>query len=119
MLLLTVSVVAKEAPDIVGARVAAECTELSATRAPPVLALSSRSNSGAPGVPSGTQQTALQADAELTPPARRRRDVHATYAVDCWAPNSAFVDPSCNCLGEAAHPKLGSRPTIVVVVGGW
>ena len=41
------------------------------------------------------------------------------YAVHCWSPNSTFTDPSCNCLGEAAHPKLGSRPTIRIIVGSW
>ena len=31
----------------------------------------------------------------------------------------AASDPSCNCLGEAAHPKLGSRRTINVIAPGW
>jgi len=53
------------------------------------------------------------------PAARRRGGGHLEYAVHCWAPGSAFADPACNCLGEAAHPQLGSRPTIRVVVGSW
>jgi hypothetical protein len=41
------------------------------------------------------------------------------YAVQCWAARSAFADPSCNCLSEPAHPKLGLRRTIRIVVGSW
>ena len=42
--------------------------------------------------------------------------VHATYAVECWAAGSAFSNDSrCNCLGEPAHPKLGSRRTIEIL----
>ena len=51
--------------------------------------------------------------------ARRSGKDEIAYAAHCWAPNSTFTDPSCNCLGEAAHPKLGSRPTIRVVIGSW
>jgi hypothetical protein len=49
---------------------------------------------------------------------RRRGDEHA-FSAHCWAPGSAFADPSCNCLGESAHPNLGSRPTIKVCIGSW
>jgi hypothetical protein len=52
-------------------------------------------------------------------PARRRVDDGLSYAAHCWAPGSAFSDPKCNCLGEDAHPKLGSRPTVKIVIGGW
>ncbi len=37
----------------------------------------------------------------------------------CWAANSSVTDPACNCLGEDPPPKLSSRPTIKVGVGGW
>ena len=57
-------------------------------------------------------------DAE-SPSARRGGDSYREYAAHCWAPSSAFADPSCNCLGQAVHPKLGSRRTINVIVGGW
>jgi hypothetical protein len=60
-----------------------------------------------------------QANTQHARPERRRLDDRLSYAVPCWAPGSAFADPACNCLGEAAHPKLGSRPTIKVVVGSW
>ncbi len=55
---------------------------------------------------------------------RRRRaeqgDVHDTYAVECWAAGSAFSGGSrCNCLGEPAHPKLGSRRTIKILLASW
>ena len=58
-------------------------------------------------------------DAEQSPSARRGGDSYREYAAHCWAPSSAFADPSCNCLGQAVHPKLGSRRTINVIVGGW
>jgi hypothetical protein len=46
--------------------------------------------------------------------------VHATYAVECWAAGSAFFNGSrCNCLGEPAHPKLGSRRTIKILIPSW
>ena len=46
--------------------------------------------------------------------------VHATYAVECWAAGSAFLhDARCNCLGEPAHPKLGSRRTIKILLPSW
>jgi hypothetical protein len=75
--------------------------------APPLLALPSRSSSG-------TADEAVGAA-----PARRRGKEVEVYAVHCWAPNSSFTDPSCNCLGEGAHPKLGYRRTIGIIVGGW
>ncbi len=50
---------------------------------------------------------------------RRRVVNRASYAVHCWALGSAFMDPSCNCLGVVPHPKLGSRRAIKVVVGSW
>ncbi len=52
-------------------------------------------------------------------PARRSGEDRRVYATHCWAAGSAFADPSCNCLGEPAHPKLSSRRTIKIVVGGW
>ncbi len=75
--------------------------------APPLLALPSRSSSG-------TADEAVGAA-----PARRRGKEVEVYAVHCWAPNSSFTDPSCNCLGEGAHPKLGYRRTIGIIVGSW
>ena len=53
------------------------------------------------------------------PPARRTGGNPEVYAVHCWAPSSAFANPSCNCLGQAMHPKLASRPTIKIIVGSW
>ena len=53
------------------------------------------------------------------PPARRRGVNPRVYAVHCWAPSSAFANPSCKCLGQAMHPKLASRPTIKIIVGSW
>ena len=67
----------------------------------------------------GTKETAQQADTLHAAPARKRLDDQSAYAVRCWAARSAFSDPACNCLGEAAHPKLGSRHIVKVVVGGW
>ena len=64
-------------------------------------------------------ETVPHANAQHAPAARRRVDNRLSYAVHCWAPRSALADPSCNCLGEAAHPKLGSRRTIRVIVGSW
>jgi hypothetical protein len=52
-------------------------------------------------------------------PARRSGKDEIAYAVHCWAPNSTFTDPSCNCLREAAHPKLGSRRTIKILLPSW
>ena len=58
-------------------------------------------------------------NAQLALAARRRADDHLLYAVDCWMPRSTFTDASCNCLAEAAHPELGSRRTVKVVIGSW
>ena len=66
-----------------------------------------------------TEQIAPQANAQHAPRARRRVDDGLSYAAHCWAPGRAFSDPKCNCLGEDAHPKLGSRPTVKIVIGGW
>ena len=63
---------------------------------------------------SGTADEAVGAT-----PARRRGEGAEAYAVHCWAPNSSFTDPSCNCLGEGAHPKLGYRRTIRIIAGSW
>jgi hypothetical protein len=52
-------------------------------------------------------------------PARRSADPRVSYAVHCWAAGSAFADPACNCLGHPAHPKLGLRRTIRIVVASW
>jgi hypothetical protein len=50
----------------------------------------------------------------------RRRRAGTTYAVECWAAGSAFSNGSrCNCLGEPAHPKLGSRRTIKILLASW
>ena len=70
-----------------------------------------------PRVPTNRVGTAT--NAEQPPPERRAKAVYLKYAVRCWEPSSAFADPSCNCLEEAPHPNLGSRPTIKVVVGNW
>ena len=75
--------------------------------APPLLALPSRSSSGAADEAIGAAR------------ARRGGKEAEAYAVHCWAPNSSFTDPSCNCLGEGAHPKLGYRSTIKIIVGSW
>ena len=65
-----------------------------------------------------------RADGAHAESGRRRRagqgDIHATYAVECWAAGSAFLhDARCNCLGEPAHPKLGSRRTIKILLASW
>ena len=84
----------------------------------PLLALPSHSPGGTTHRATGMQRIAQQT-ARRAGPARRSGKDEITYAVHCWAPNSAFTDPSCNCLGEAAHPKLGSRPMIRIIVGSW
>jgi hypothetical protein len=66
----------------------------------------------------GTEQN-IMLRVDQTPPARRTGGNPLLYAVHCWAASSAFVNPSCNCLGQAMHPKLASRPTIKVIVGSW
>jgi hypothetical protein len=92
---------------------------------PPIAALPRVQPSHSTGVAAddpgllGTEPAAPQADTEHRPPARRGGNSNGVYAVDCWAASSAFIDSSCNCLGEAAHPKLSSRPTIKIAVGGW
>ena len=85
---------------------------------PPLLALPSESPGGTSDQATGMQQIAPQT-AQRAAPARRRGKDEMSYAVHCCAPNSSFTDPLCNCLGEAAHPKLGSRPTIRIIVGSW
>ena len=89
---------------------------------PPLLALPSQSPGGTAELQLD-QATGMQQIAPQTPrhagSARRRGKDEITYDVHCWAPNSTFTDPSCNCLGEAAHPKLGSRPTIRIIIGSW
>jgi hypothetical protein len=66
------------------------------------------------------QPIAPQANIQHAPLANRRaEDANHQYAVHCWGTRSAFTDRACNCLGEAAHSKLGSRPTIKIVVGSW
>jgi hypothetical protein len=84
---------------------------------PPLLAKPSQSPGGTADQATGMQQIAPQI-AQRTPARRSGKDEIA-YAAHCWAPNSTFTDPSCNCLGEAAHPKLGSRPTIRIIIGSW
>jgi hypothetical protein len=61
----------------------------------------------------------IAAQAQHSPTTRRRQNGRFAYAVQCWAPRSAFADPVCNCLGVTAHPKLGSRRTTTIVVGTW
>jgi hypothetical protein len=69
---------------------------------------------------SSTQPIAPQASIEHAPLANRRaEDANHQYAVQCWAARSTFNDRACNCLGGAAQPQLGSRPTIKIVVGSW
>ena len=79
----------------------------------PLVAVPSQSTDGAAG------QQIPPPNAVHAHPARRSEDDSRLYTTHCWAPGSAFTDPSCNCLGELAHPKLGSRRTIKIVVGGW
>jgi hypothetical protein len=68
----------------------------------------------------GTEQIPkITLRADHAPPARRTGGNSLVYAVHCWAASSAFVNPSCNCLGQVMHPKLASRPTIKVIVGSW
>ncbi len=85
---------------------------------PPLLALPSQSSVGIADKATGMQQIAPQI-AQRAAPARRRGKDEIAYAVHCWAQNSSFTDPLCNCLGEGAHPKLGYRRTIGIIVGGW
>jgi uncharacterized small protein (DUF1192 family) len=106
---------------VVEAELASLCTERtnpSDVSVPPLLALPSQSPGGTADQATGMQQIALETVPQ-TAPARRRGKDEITYDVHCWAPNSTFTDPSCNCLGEAAHPKLGSRPTIRIIIGSW
>jgi hypothetical protein len=96
------------------------CTERSNQTdvgAPPLLAVQSQSPGGTTDQATGMQQIAPQTAQRV--PARRSGKDEIAYAAHCWAPNSTFTDPSCNCLGEAVHAKLGSRPTIRVVIGSW
>ena len=85
---------------------------------PPLLAEPSHSPGGTADETTGMQQIAPQA-AQHAAPARGRGKDEIAYAAHCWAPNSTFTDPSCNCLGEAAHPKLGSRRTIKIILPSW
>ena len=97
------------------------CTERSNQTdvgAPPLLTVPSESPGETADQATGMQQIAHQT-ARRAVPARGSGKDEIAYAVHCWAPNSTFTDPSCNCFGEAAHPKLGSRPTIGIIVGSW
>ena len=97
----------------------------------PLSALPSQSTGAPTDEVASTHQLAIQSvspkpthlKAEHPPPVRRTEETHSAhqraYAVHCWAAMSAFTDPSCNCLGESAPLKLGSRPTIKIVVGNW
>jgi hypothetical protein len=85
---------------------------------PPLPSPPSHSNISAAGEAGGEQTIAH--DDTIRRPARRSGDRSGDqYSTQCWAPGSAFVDPSCNCLGQPAHPMLGSRRTVKVVVGSW
>ena len=85
---------------------------------PPLLAVpSSLSPGGTADQATAVHQIALRT-AQLAPARRKGKDKIA-YAVHCWAPNSTFMDPSCNCLREAAHPKLGSKRTIKILLPSW
>jgi hypothetical protein len=92
---------------------------------PPRLALPSPSTGESTDDVAGMQHLMPQPKLSPTPnaehpaPARRSSDAHLVYGVHCWAPNSAFSDPSCNCLGQAAHPALHARRTVRIIVGGW
>ena len=72
---------------------------------------------------SAVQQQPRRADGAHAESGRRRAgqtDVHATYGVECWAAGSAFSNGSrCNCLGKPAHPELGSRRTIKILLASW
>ncbi len=57
--------------------------------------------------------------ATCVPVATGTADDKAVYGVECWEAGSVFADPACSCLGGPAHPKLGSRPTVRVIVGSW
>jgi hypothetical protein len=97
------------------------CTERSNQTdvgAPPLLAKQSQSPGGTTDLATGMQRIKPQI-ARRAAPARRSGKDKIAYAVHCWAPNSTFTDPLCNCLGEAAHPNFGSRPTIRIIVGSW
>ncbi len=77
---------------------------------------------GMPTVPPSEdagEHTEQHNNAQLDLAARRRADDRLSYAVDCWMPRSTSTDASCNCLAEAAHPELGSRRTVNVVVASW
>ena len=67
----------------------------------------------------GMEHIELHTKAQLALAERRRADDRLLYAVDCWTPRSTLTDASCNCLAEVAHPELGSRRTVNVVVGSW
>jgi hypothetical protein len=85
----------------------------------PIVALQT---SAAADEAAGTARIAQQAAAEHHPPSRRggiSGEHHLEYAQQCWAPSSTSTFVSCNCLGEAAHPKLSSRQMIKIVIGGW
>jgi hypothetical protein len=139
LLAFTVCVTAKAAPELGDANVAVKCAELSARRdrlqeeierlraetavveAELGTLCTESANETNAGLP---PQLALPSSSNAEHPAPARRsaassDAHLVYGVHCWAPNSAFSDPSCNCLGKAAHPALHARRTVRIIVGGW
>jgi hypothetical protein len=85
---------------------------------PPLFALPSHSSAGTADQAIALHQIAPQS-AQRAAPARRGGKDEIAYSVHCWAPKSTFTDPACNCLGEPAHPKLGSRPTIKILLPSW
>ena len=146
---VSISVTAAATPDLAGASAAARCAELSErlgrlhaeverlrsetamVEAQLVTLCVNPTNLGHPlfEMPTGSGATvggvsvaehiAPRVSVENRPPARRSGTSEVDYAVHCWAPNSTFTDPSCNCLGRPAHPKLGSRLTIKLVLPSW
>jgi hypothetical protein len=85
---------------------------------PPLSAVPRSQSPGGTADPATDMQQIAPQIAQRVPARRRGKD-EMVYAAHCWAPNSTFTDPSCNCLGEPAHPKLGSRRTIKIIVPSW
>ena len=105
---------------VVEAELALLCTERSNQTdvgQPPLLTLPSHSSAGTADQAIALHQIAQSA--QRAAPARRVGKDEIAYSVHCWAPNSTFTDPACNCLGEPAHPKLGSRRTIKILLPSW
>jgi hypothetical protein len=59
--------------------------------------------------------------ANLAPPneATRRSGDSVDYGARCFAANSSFNDPTCNCFGKPRTDDYDLRPIIRVVLGSW